>query len=144
MIDQESMLKAGVPQYVRDAVDEFFTFAEEEGVSYWDRRDWKVKRWSKSVDTLFFKPLFCGHERGEFKSEFHMAEDFLKVKTENARLQVGFFTATGKNLVTREELRASREGVETTDEKNVEEIDYANLKELVSINSIFSKDEENG
>ncbi len=141
MIDQESMSNNDVPQYLRIAVDEFFTFAEEEGITYWDRRDWTVERWSKGVDTLFLKPLFSGHERSEFSQEYHMAVDCLQKSSENPRFQIGFFEATGKALLTREELRASREGVPATTDTKVEEIDYANLKEAVSIDSIFAKDE---
>lgn len=109
MIDKENMNGKELPEKLCEVIDDFFTFAEENGISYWDRRDWEIERYSGYVKTLFLRPLFKGHNRAEHIQEFEMANDFINEKMQDKHIQIGFFKSKASDIMTKEERMLSRE-----------------------------------
>lgn len=138
MIDEKTLGEVAMTKELRQAIIEFFDFAEQEGISHWDRREWKVERWTPGVDTLFFRPLFSDHSRHDHIAEINIIQDFLRANTGNRRLQLGFFCPCGKNIPLREELRASFSESRMSSEFG--EVDYSNLTDAVNIESILGRE----
>lgn len=139
MISEESLKDVPMNKDLREAIAEFFSFAEQEGISHWGAQEWSVERWTPGVDTLFLRPLFSDHSRHDHTEEIALMQDFLRKRTGNKRLQLGFFCPYGKNVPLRSELR---EIIKNEKSEAKLGIDYANLSDSMNIQNILGNEEK--